>query len=299
VRSNWSSRLSIPIVGAATIIAAALAAATVAARPPAATGVCPPALSHGEALGGGGPGAVAVDAVVGSRGEQTGRRLSVQPRRGPRVVVDLAPDSFVGPPAGGWLIYGEHRPATGSEVRALSLDNGCSVRIAIPDGIVRGALADAAGRYLYVHTVTSAGRRDGGVVRTDIATGETSAAPAPFEPDDDFGPIFATSLAWAHGGRSLVVQSCGYLACLTRVLDVTDSRLRTYDAPHGELVGVSERALIAFAAEHHRPTELLAVDLASGAVVTIADQVLAAEMAGTGSSTVRIETPAGWQEVMP
>lgn len=242
--------------------------------------------------------AVEIGAVITARGEETGRRLAFGARRGGRVAVELPAESFVVGPFDDQLIYGFHRTESGSEVRSLSLDTGCDIRLALPAGIVRSALPEPSGAGLYVHAVTDDGeRRDAGVTRIDLAGGGSAPALEPIVPEGEFGPIFSTQLAWA-GHERLLVQSCGFRACQTRVADLATGEVATHATPHGMLVAVSSTELIAFAAEHDRPTQLLAVNLATGEVRTIAEEVFEAELVeGVDTTRLMIETPAGWQEV--
>jgi hypothetical protein len=74
----------------------------------------------------------------------------------------------------------------------------------------------------------------------------------------------------------------------------------TYDEHHGALVGMTADELMVFEPGHDRPAELLAIDLGSGALRTVADEVYEAELRETpGGPSLLIETPAGWQEVLP
>lgn len=243
--------------------------------------------------------AVKVEGLLSERGEHTGRRVTLRARQGAEVSVTLPGESFVAQPSGDWLVYG----TTGrreSEVRAVDLETGCDVRLTRVDGIARGAILDPAGAALYVHAVDARSRRDLGVTRIDLATGEGSAALARFMPPDGFGPVYATSLSWTMDGASLAVQSCGGETCHTRLLDTANRAVSTYATPHGGLVGVSATDLIAFAEGHDRPAPLLAIDRADGDVRILVEEAYAAELSGTATSPVlRIETPAGWQEVTP
>jgi hypothetical protein len=252
-----------------------------------------PLASAGEAT------RVTVKAVMSDRGEQTGRRLSLQARRGFEVSVTLPADSFVAQPSGDWVVYG----AAGrrhSEIRAIDLDTGCDVHLARIAGVARAAVLDPDGTTLYVHAVDARSRRDLGVSRIDLASGAATDALPAFEPPDGFGPVFATSLSSATDGAALAVQSCGAAACQTRVLDVASGDVSEYRTAHGALVGLTAQALIAFAAGHERPAALLSIDRATGAGDAIAADVYDAELANVdGDPVLRYETAAGWQEVAP
>lgn len=299
MRSRWFARLCAPLL-ALTVIAGVTALSPGATDAgPAATGPdCRPVVPSDAATAARPAVPVSETPVLTPAGEYVGRLVSFQARRGAPVATRLAADSFVAGPFADRLLHGEHRPGAGSEIRALSLETGCSVRLARLSGIARGALLDASGSALYIHTVTEGERRDGGVERIDIASGEASRVVPPFQPDEGFGPIFATGLSWDHAGDTLAIQSCGYERCVTRMLDLAARSIATYDAHHGMLVGMTARHLIAFAPENVRPAELLAIDLGSGKARVLAKEAFAAEIADP-AGTVLIETPAGRQEVKP
>jgi hypothetical protein len=242
---------------------------------------------------------ISVEGVMSERGEHVGRHVQLRARQGAEVSVTLPADSFVGQPSGDWLVYGA-AGRHGSEVRAIDLETGCDVRLARVDGVPRGAVLDAAGARLYVHAVEARGRRDLGVTRVDLASGVIAPALPRFDPADDFGPVFATSLRWSIDGAVLAVQSCGADACHTRLLDTTSGSVAVYDTPHGGLVGVTADDLIAFASGHERPAALLAIPRSGGEPRVIVADAYAAELVGTPDAPLlRVETPAGWEDVAP
>lgn len=300
MRSRWSARLCAPLLAMAVVAGLAASSPSPTDAGPAATGAdCPPVVPPEAAPAPRPAVAVSVVPLLTAAGEYVGRQVSFQPRRGTPVTTRLAADSFVAGPFGDRLLYGQHHPGGGSEVGALSLDTGCSVPLAQTQDVVRGALLDASGETLFVHTVSEDDRSDGGITRIDIATGASSEALPPFEPDEAFGLIFATGLSWNRAADALAVQSCGYERCVTRLLELADGSIATYEAEHGMLVGMTASHLVAFAAEHVRPAELLAIELTSGAARVLADEVLTAELTDDPAGTVLIETPAGRQEVQP
>ncbi|HVM30275.1 MAG TPA: hypothetical protein VM305_05825 [Candidatus Limnocylindrales bacterium] len=239
-----------------------------------------------------------VEAVLSRRGEQIGRRLEVRTQRGTSISVALASDSFVGEPRGGRVLYAQRSPTGGSEIRALSLDSGCNARLMELQDVVRSVLESPADGSLFVHTVVGAERHDGGVTRINPAAGSAEQVVPPFVPAADFGRVYATQLAWAADGQTLAVQSCGAESCVTRLL-APDGNLLTYDTPHGAYVGLTDDTLIAFAADHGRPAELLAIDRRTGIARVVADEVFEAELSTAGPPSLLIETPAGRHEVLP
>jgi hypothetical protein len=241
---------------------------------------------------------VTVEAVVGPRGEQVGRRLELRTSRGSQVSVALASDSFVGQPTGDRLLYAQRLASGGSEVRALSIATGCDRRLVDLGDVVRSVVQSPLDGALYVHTVREPERRDGGVTRIDPETGASEQVLPPFEPSAEFGLVYSTQLAWAADGQALVVQSCGIEDCVSRTVD-PEGTVTTYDAPQGALVGMTANELITFAPDHGRPAGLLAIDRLTGIVRIVADEVFDAQLTDASPATLLIETSAGRLEVLP
>jgi hypothetical protein len=309
--SRWRSLLGPPsvVVSAAVMIAAAYPA--IAAAPPKPAPItppvaCPPGSREIEAvlqpaLGPGVGARIRDDVLLTGDGEESGRRLTVEPTDAQRVVISLPPESFVGQPREGLLLYGSHSEEGGSEVRAVHPASGCDVRLAQPDEIVRGATIDASGRYLFVHSVTHPDRRDGGVIRHDLQSGE-QAQVVPRLPDSAyFGPTFGTLLAWSAEGDDLAVQSCGFSHCRTRILDTENGRVETYaGSGHGALIGLTRDSLVTFAACHWEPCAVLAIARPSGAVTELIEEAYGASLSlDNGSPLVQLQTAAGTLEVTP
>jgi hypothetical protein len=296
--SRWAGRLAASALGL-MLVAVGVAAFPQeggAGRQPSATACSPVPPAERRA---GQPAELRVTPLVGKAGEQAGRRIDVQTRSGVRVSLDLAVESFVARVVGDRLVYGQ-ATASGSEIRSLDLESGCSVLLAERSDIVRSALPTADGAAIYFHTVTAAGRADGGVSRLDLTTGEQVPVAGPFEPDDAFGLVFSTQLELAKAGATLIVQSCGIERCVTRLVDAASGSIVTYDAEHGAFVGLTESDLICFAAEHGRPTELLAIKLATGEARIVHEEAYEARVEeGADQARLMVETPAGWQEVQP
>jgi len=237
--------------------------------------------------------------VIDQRGEQVGRMLSLRARQGVDVSVSLPADSFIAQPHGDWLVYGAAR-GKGSEVRAIDLETGCDLRLAQVAGIARAAVMTADGSAVYVHQVDPRSRRDLGVSRVDLPSGETRQVMPPFNAGAAFGPVYATSLSWNFSGTKLAVQSCGAGECHTRLLDPSSGTITEHRQGHGALVVVTATELIAFAAGHVRPAQLIAISIADSGVRVLAEQAFSAEISGDGNAPlIRVELLDGWQEVAP
>lgn len=244
---------------------------------------------------------ITAQSIISTRGEETGQRLAVEHAAGPAVEMMLPAESFVAGPFGAILLYGSHTAGAGSEVRAVALETGCDQRLATPANVVRSAVMDATGRFLYIHSVASGDRQDGGVVRHDIVTGAQSRVVPPLPYSEDYGPTFATSLVWSVGGGELAVQSCGFSRCRTRVLDVASGEVETVpDTGHGTLLGFDEQRLYAYDACHWSPCDVLAIERHDGRTeVIVEDAYDVSLVAVDGAARLRVETSAGRLEVKP
>ena len=308
-RARWRDRVGLPALLLIALMSTAVtpAAMTAGLRPAAISGVdcraVTPAAVARDALDPprGRGGSARVLAQLAKRGELTGRVLSAQTAAGAALSIALPVESFVGPTQGDLVVYTRNAPATGSEVRALSLVSGCDTKLASPSEIVRSAVLDPKASAAYVHSVTRIGRADAGVTRYDLATGVAIQALPPLRPADDFGPIFGTDLEWSTGGDALAVQSCGFSSCLTRVLNVATGSLSTFDEPgQGAFIGLTADHLVTFADCLGLPCAVLSADVRTGAVSVLAAEASSATVvpAADGHAVVSIQTPAGNLEVL-
>jgi hypothetical protein len=303
--SRWRNRFGVPALVVLAAFSTALVPASLAAggfQPKSwPAGNCPafdPLATARAATSRSVPRAdVADEMLLSALGELAGRRLQIGPAGKPALTITLPAESFVAPLTGSLLVYGWGSPEA-SEVRGLDLESGCDFSLARPTGIVRSALIDATGSWLYVHSVTAAERRDAGVSAYDLATGGLRQVTDPVPVSELFGPTFSTTLSWSIDGSQLAVQSCGFALCRTHVLDVASGEVSSNDAGHGPLIGFTRQALFVLADLGGLPSALLAIDRHTGAVSTLADEAFGAVLeAQDGGSRLLIDTPAGAQEV--
>jgi hypothetical protein len=310
-QTRWRDRLGPPSFVLSTgLMLAVIVPTAIAAGPPlpspGAPAACPsfePAAVARAATGGAVAPRVKSETVLDAVGEMTGRQLSVQGARGrgPALTVSLPAESFAAPARGTVVVYGWHRPESGSEIHALDADSGCGALLARPPDVVRSAVLDPSGTSLYVHSVAAGDRRDLGVTRYDLAAGTSSPALEPLSPSETFGPTFATELRWSLEGHELAVQACGFSACRTRVLEVADHDVQAYEgAGHGAIVGLTETDLFVFDRCHWAPCALLAIDRASGSTRTLVDEAFGATLTlQDGKPMLTVDTAAGTHEVVP
>ncbi|HUG47338.1 MAG TPA: hypothetical protein VMP67_02885 [Candidatus Limnocylindria bacterium] len=308
--TGWRGLFGPPslVISTALVIAAVVPAALAAEPlrpPPVLAQPCPAAglvagglaaarLSNSDAR-------VRSEAVLNSRGEQTGRRLTLALSAATSAAISLPAESFAAGPFGDLLVYGWHGPRAGSEVRVVDLASGCDERLAKPAGVVRSAVLDPSGAAMYVHAVTEGERRDAGVVRYDLTSGEHSRAVDPLPVSERFGPTFATSLVWSTDGRELAVQSCGFSLCRTRVLDTLSGALQTFDdEPHGALLGLDGASLYARDTCHWEPCDVLAIERLTGKSRVLVEEAYEAQLT-TDSHGFRLtyQTSAGSTELRP
>ncbi|MDP8903867.1 MAG: hypothetical protein M3N29_00885 [Chloroflexota bacterium] len=239
--------------------------------------------------------------LLANRGEKVGQLLTVSAQGLPSRNVTLAGESFVARSISNVVVYGDHVPGIGSDVRALDLASGCEFTIPMPPGIVRSAVLDADLGALYIHSVTEQSRADGGVARIDLGSGAIAEVVEPLASDQAFGPVFATTLHWSADGSELAVSSCGFARCHTRVVDVRSGALASFaDPPHGDLVGLTASELYVFDVCHGWPCPLLAVERVSGAARVLEPEAYGATLViESGAAVLHVETQAGVQEIKP
>ena len=120
------------------------------------------------------------------------------------------------------------------------------------------------------------------------------------QPSEEFGPIFGTDLRWSVDGNALAVQSCGFEACLTRVLDLWTASATEYAAPdQGAFIALSDEHLITYAACGGLPCDVLSTDVETGAITVIAEDAIDVQSTAVGSAvSLTIQTAAGQIEVV-
>lgn len=307
LRARWRDRVrptGIVVLAAVMTSLAALPLAGSIVAPAAAAPACP--AGAGQAVAAAAKARRAPAAQIhaaqrmNGRGQYLGRSLRVAAARGATVELSLPVESAVAEPVGNVLVY-SHSTGGRSEVHAIDLESGCDQTLARPAGVVRSAQLAADGSAVYVHSVSAAGRADLGVSRYALDGGTVELVVPPLPADDRYGPTFGTQLSLSPDGSALAVQSCGFGACRTRVLDIASGGVETYDEqPHGALIGVVQDGLIAFDACRGMPCPVIAVDR-SGVTTTLAIEAWSATLGARadGSAYVSIETAAGFEEFAP
>ena len=224
-----------------------------------------------------------LDPRLDRAGALAGQRLAVglDGERSSRIM-DLPPESFAAGPFGRIVLVGSD-DGVASRLRAIDVAGQCSWDIAQETAVVRRATIDPSGTTIYEMRVDRATRADLGIWTRPLDG--TRAAERFLEPigaDERFGPTFSTEFAWAHSGTALAVQSCGEVACRTRVVDPEQGTLRALAEPDlGALVGLDGGRVVTYAACPGLPCPIVSTDLSTGARSVLADQAANAVLVAT------------------
>ena len=271
-RRVWS--LGLAAIVAVSIGPAVDARAHVAMRLPSAPSTAAPS---GCELNDGGVGDAVgtwyrLDPVLDAEGVLTGQRLIAGRIDGAETLgLELDPESFASGPADGLLVVGSD-DGRRSTVRIVDVGRSCVVASTSAADVVRRAVLDRGGRFLYEHRVDRRTRASIGVWRRpvdDLDRDRRVLGPLPA--NDRIGLVFATELLWSADGGTLVVLSCGEAACVTRLLQPDSGAATTVDDDRvGEALGIADGRLLAYGACQGLPCSLVTYDVGAGEVRTLA-----------------------------
>jgi hypothetical protein len=218
-------------------------------------------------------------------GVRAGQRLAVgRAATDVPAFIDLDPESFASGPFGGTVLAGTD-DGRSSRLSLVSLEAGCAWPVAEAADVIRHATLSPGGRSIVEFRVDRRTRVDLGVWSRPLDGAAPSRILGPLESDLRFGPTWLTELGWSDDGRTLVVQSCGEVACRFRLVDLgTGGTTLAADPALGDLVGVAEDRIVARGACRGLPCPVIAVDRDGGRPVILADAagqaVLAKDEAG-------------------
>ena len=217
-------------------------------------------------------------------GELRGQRLALglDGERSSRIL-NLPPESFAAGPFGRVILVGSDDGTT-SRLAALDVTGECSWSVAEEAGtVIRRATIDPRGETVYEMRVDRTTRTDLGIWARPI-DGSLSAVQIvePIEVDERFGRTYATEFTWDLAGQRLAIQSCGELACRTRVFDPAGGPLRTIaETDLGEIVGLAGDDVASYGACRGWPCPVIAVDLETGRRRVLAEGAAVAILAPT------------------
>jgi hypothetical protein len=224
-----------------------------------------------------------LDPRLDRAGALEGQRLAVglDGERSSRIM-DLPPESFAAGPFGRIVLVGTDDGAT-SRLRAIDVAGQCSWDVGEETAVIRRATIDPVGSTVYEMRVDRATRADLGIWSRPL-DGTTPAEPflEPIGADERFGPTFSTEFAWARSSVALAIQSCGEVACRTRVVEPDNGTLRVLAEPDlGALVGLEGERLVTYAACPGLPCPVVSTDLSTGARSVLADAAATAVLVAT------------------
>jgi hypothetical protein len=304
VESRWLRWIGPGVVALGAV--GAIASTTLGARdrpwtPRACAG---PAEERGSAARDAGPSDLAgvrgtpwfrLDPILDGDGALSGQRLFVglDGDRFPRSL-DLPPESFAAGPFGRLILVGAD-DGLASRLQAIDVVGGCAWQLADEGSVVRRAVLDPSGTSLFETRVDRATRADLGVWRRSLdGTNAARQVLPPLDPDARFGRTFSTELAWDVAGRRLAIQSCGEVACRTRVVDTAGAAVGTLDAPDlGLLVGLDGDRVVSYLACRGLPCPIVATDLRTGERRLIADDAGLAVVLATPDGARLVHEIAG------
>jgi len=176
-------------------------------------------------------------------GTLVGRTLVAGVAAATTLTMPLDPESMARGPVRGLLVVTNDDGST-SELRLVSIAQGCSWIVHRDANVIRSAILDARGHVAYAHLLERATRADLGIFRVDGGDRDAPLAAIldPLAPQADLGRIWATELRLDAAGESLAVQSCSDRGCLIRVLS-----LAAFGSPVTELRGAGQGSIVGFA----------------------------------------------------
>lgn len=157
--------------------------------------------------------------TIDQSGTLVGRTLYAGRAATTTLTMPLGTESMARGPVGGLLVVTTD-DGRSSEIRLVSITNGCAWLVHRDENVVRSAIFDPSSGVAYAHVVQRATRIDLGVLK--VAATDPDAALErvvdPLAPQADLGRVWATELRLNDNGTALAVQSCLDQGCITRVV---------------------------------------------------------------------------------
>ena len=211
-----------------------------------------------------------LDPVLDGEGVLRGERFAAGVGDGgAEPFADLPPESFASGPFGRIVLVGSDDGST-SRLQALDVAEGCTWSVATERDVIRRATVDPVGATIYETRVDRTGRTDLGVWQRPLDGGPARRILDPLPADARFGRTFSTEFTWAADGERLAVQSCGEVACRTRVVARDGSLAGDLEAPDlGVLVGFAGDRAVTYGACRGWPCPIVSVDVRTGTRLTL------------------------------
>jgi hypothetical protein len=276
VEKRWLLRLGPPLVAVGALGLVASASAGAGDRPWDPPD-CGPTMGPAAASRPGAPQRLTgeawfrLDPVLDASGTLAGQRLEVGLHGGGSRYLELPPESFAAGPFGRLILAGSDDGVV-STIRAIDASVACARLVARESSVVRRGVIDPAGATVYEFRVDRASRADLGVWRRPLAGGPAEPVLASLPADQRFGRTYSTELSWSLEGDRLVVEQCGYASCRTRLLDPGTGNVSTVARPElGEVIGVADGRIVAYAACHGLPCQIVSVEASTGEAGLVAE----------------------------
>lgn len=227
-----------------------------------------------------------LEPVLDATGSLAGQRLTIATGADGAVRrLALPAESFVAGPFGHVAIVGDD-DGRRSRLRVLDLDAGCTWTIAVEVAVIRRATASPDGLSVFETRVDRESRADLGVWQRPM-DGHAGVERVVAPPDEDgrFGRTWSTEFAWSVDADRLAIQSCGAVACRTRILDPSTGALELVADPSlGPLVGLTTDRVVSYRACRGLPCGLVAVDVRTRHRTVLSDAAGEARVIGRGAA---------------
>jgi hypothetical protein len=241
-----------------------------------------------------------LDPVLDGEGALRGERLAAGVGDGrSEPAADLPPESFASGPFGGIVLVGSD-DGSASRLQALDVAESCTWSLATERDVIRRATVDPAGATIYETRVDRTSRADLGVWQRPLDGGPARRILDPLPADARFGRTFSTEFTWAADGERLAVQSCGEVACRTRIVARDGSLAGDLEAPDlGVLVGFDGDRAVTYGACRGWPCPIVSVDVRTGARLTLEASGGEAVVAPTSEGArLVLETPRAAGQIL-
>ena len=237
-----------------------------------------------------------------SAGTLVGQRLTIgDAERATEWRLDLDAESFAAQPRGGSVVVGTD-DGRASRLSVIDVTHACRWAVGTSRDVVRGAVPTPDGTAVVEHRVDRRTRADLGIWRRPFDGGPSTRVLPPIGIDERFGPTWTTELAWSEDDESLVITSCGEVACRYRIVPSSGGAGTTVADPSlGSFVGMADDRLVVRGACRGLPCPLVARAVIEDAIVVLDPTAGLAVMSAdaAGRSVVVHESEAGLRAVRP
>jgi hypothetical protein len=219
--------------------------------------------------------------------------------------IRLEAESFASGPTAGTVVVGTD-DGHASTLSLIDLQRGCGWTLGTSADVIRNGVLGPDGA-IVESRVDRRTRADLGVWRRPLDGSAPSRLLAPLRTDARFGPTWATDLGWSDDGATLVVASCGEVACRYRLQPLAGGPVAAITDPTlGTVVGLADGRLVTRGACRGLPCPVVSIrpdgsdrvvlDDAAGLAVLARDDadrgVVVHELAA-GSTSLRSVRPDG------